>query len=54
MWINEPKLVRFFQEERKACGGLGDEKIKDNEMKNTVTLCIGIERSNTVEIFRQR
>ncbi len=38
MRINESKVARVFEEERKACGGFGSEKIKDFEIKNTACL----------------
>ncbi len=38
MRTNESKIVIVFQE-RKVCEGIGDEEVKDYEMKNTVTLC---------------
>ncbi len=33
MRMNESKIVRIFQEERKACWRFGGEEIKDCEMK---------------------
>ncbi len=36
---NESKMVRIFQEERKALGGIGGEDLKDCETTNMATLC---------------
>ncbi len=32
--MNQTRIVRLFQGERKACGGFGGEEIKDQEANN--------------------
>ncbi len=44
MKMNESGIIYFFQDERKACGRFGGEKITDCETKNMATLCYGHEK----------
>ncbi len=37
MRMNESKVFWLFGKERKVCGGLGGEEIKDYETKNVVS-----------------